>query len=155
LFRNRRRTDWCGGHATGSSAQAPSSNSAILRARSTLQDIGTESITPAQLVALKELAGSCGPLFMRIAMKYRGMGLDRMRRAEQDVRGYIPEEYTFLKRPVIGRRVFVGSAPKAVKAMPEAAKGPWADGGRDGTALRPGYRPGAGSFSLRHRSNWA
>jgi len=45
--------------------------------------------------------------------------------AGTDFRKYILEEYTFLKRPtiIIGDKIFVGSAPKTVKAMLEAAKG--------------------------------
>jgi arsenate reductase len=52
------------------------------------------------------------------------MGLNEMKLTEKDLRKYILEEYTFLKRPtiVIGKQVFVGSAPKTVKAMLAAAE---------------------------------
>jgi arsenate reductase len=91
--------------------------------KATLQEIKTEPITAAQLDELKELAGSYEALFSKIAMKYRSMGLNEMKLTEKDFRKYILEEYTFLKRPtiVIGNQVFVGSAPKTVKAMLEAA----------------------------------
>lgn len=58
-------------------------------------------------------------------MKYRSMGLNEMKLTEQDFRKYIQAEFTFLKRPtiVIGKQVFIGSAPKTVKAMLDAAKG--------------------------------
>jgi arsenate reductase len=87
------------------------------------QEIKTQPITAAQLDELKELAGSYEALFSKIAMKYRSMGLNEMKLTEKDFRKYILEEYTFLKRPaiVIGKQVFVGSAPKTVKAMLEAA----------------------------------
>lgn len=91
--------------------------------RFTLHELKTEPITAAQLDELKELAGSYEALFSRVAMKYRSMGLNEMTLTEKDYRKYILEEYTFLKRPtiVIGKQVFVGSAPKTVKAMVEAA----------------------------------
>jgi arsenate reductase len=93
--------------------------------RFTQQDIKTEPITAKQLDELKELAGSYEALFSKIAMKYRSMGLNEMKLTEKDFRKYILEEYTFLKRPtiVIDQQVFIGSAPKTVKAMLEAAKG--------------------------------
>lgn len=90
-----------------------------------LQDIKTQPITPAQLDELKRLAGSYEALFSRVAMKYRSLGLNTMALTEKDYRKWILKEYTFLKRPtiVIGDQIFIGSAPKAVKAMLEAAKG--------------------------------
>lgn len=88
-----------------------------------LQDIKTQAITPAQLDAMKKLAGSYEALFSRVAMKYRSMGLNEMTLTEKDYRKYILEEYTFLKRPtiIIGDQIFIGSAPKTVKSMLEAA----------------------------------
>jgi arsenate reductase len=91
--------------------------------RFTQQDIKAEPITPAQLEELKKLAGSYEALFSKIAMKYRSMGLNNMDLKEPDYKKFILQEYTFLKRPtiVIGDQVFIGSAPKTVKAMVEAA----------------------------------
>jgi len=91
--------------------------------RFTLQDIKTEPITPAQLDEMKKLAGSYEALFSKIAMKYRSMGLNEMKLTEKDYRKYILEEYTFLKRPtiVIGKEIFIGSAPKVTAAMVGAA----------------------------------
>ena len=87
------------------------------------QDIKAEPITAKQLDELKDLAGSYEALFSKIAMKYRSMGLNEMKLTEKDYRKYILEEYTFLKRPtiIIGDQIFIGSAPKTVKAMMEAA----------------------------------
>ncbi len=86
-----------------------------------LQDIKTEKITPEQLDAMKEKAGSYEALFSRKAIKYRSMGLHERELTEQDYRNLILEEYTFLKRPVIviEDEIFVGNAKKTV----EAAKG--------------------------------
>jgi arsenate reductase len=84
-----------------------------------LQDIKTQPITPAQLDELKKMAGSYEALFSKIAMKYRSMGLNEMKLTEKDYRKYILQEYTFLKRPVVvvGDQLFIGNAPKTVKAM--------------------------------------
>lgn len=91
--------------------------------RFTLREIKSEPITAKELDELKKLAGSYEALFSKIAMKYRSMGLNEMTLTEKDYRKYILEEYTFLKRPtiVIGDKIFIGSAPKTVKAMLEAA----------------------------------
>ena len=88
-----------------------------------LQDIKTQPITAKQLDEMKDLAGSYEALFSKIAMKYRSMGLNEMKLTEKDYRKYILEEYTFLKRPtiVIGKEIFIGSAPKTVKALLVAA----------------------------------
>ena len=90
----------------------------------TLREIKTEPITAKELDAMQKLAGSYEALFSKIAMKYRSMGLNEMKLTEKDYRKYILEEYTFLKRPtvIIGDQIFIGSAPKTVKAMLEALK---------------------------------
>jgi arsenate reductase len=84
----------------------------------TLREIKSEPITAKELDAMQKLAGSYEALFSKNAMKYRSMGLNEMKLTEKDYR-----KYTFLKRPtiVIGDRIFIGSAPKTVKAMLEAA----------------------------------
>lgn len=89
----------------------------------TLREIKSEPITAKELDAMQQLAGSYEALFSKIAMKYRSMGLNTMKLTEKDYRKYILEEYTFLKRPtvIIGKQIFIGSAPKVVKAMVEAA----------------------------------
>ena len=91
--------------------------------RFTLQDIKTEPITAKQLDELKKMAGSYEALFSKVALKYRSLGLNEMTLTEKDFRKYILQEYTFLKRPVIvmDKAIFIGNAPKTVKAMVEAA----------------------------------
>jgi arsenate reductase len=91
--------------------------------RFTLQDIKTEPITAKQLDELKKMAGSYEALFSKVALKYRSLGLNEMTLTEKDYRKYILQEYTFLKRPVIvmDKAIFIGNAPKTVKAMVEAA----------------------------------
>jgi arsenate reductase len=84
-----------------------------------MQDIKTEKITPDQLDALKEKAGSYEALFSRKAMKYRELGLKHRQLGEADYRTLILGDYTFLKRPVvlIGDAIFAGSEKKTVAEL--------------------------------------
>lgn len=84
-----------------------------------LQDIKTEKITPAQLDAMKELAGSYEALFSKRAIRYKELGLKDKNLTEKDFRKYILAEYTFLKRPVIilNNSIFIGSEKKTVEAI--------------------------------------
>ena len=88
-----------------------------------LQDIKTEKITPAQLDAMKEMAGSYEALFSRRALKYKEMGLKDKKLTEKDYRKLILQEYTFLKRPVVinGKKIFIGSEKKTQEALKEGA----------------------------------
>jgi arsenate reductase len=88
----------------------------------TLQDIKTESISPAQLDEMKDLAGSYETLFSRRALKYKEWGLKDQALTEKDYRRLILEEYTFLKRPVVvmGKRIFVGSEKKTIDELKSA-----------------------------------
>ena len=87
-----------------------------------MQDIKTEKITPAQIGEMKKLSGSYESLFSRVALKFRGWGLNNMTLTEKDYRKYILDEYTFLRRPVIivGDKIFIGNAPKNVAAAKAA-----------------------------------
>jgi len=89
-----------------------------------MQDIKTEPITPTQLDEMKSMAGSYEALFSRIALKYRGLGLNKMKLTEADYRNYILKEYTFLKRPVfiVDKNIFIGNSPKNVSAAKQALK---------------------------------
>lgn len=87
-----------------------------------IQDIKEEKITPTQLDELVQLAGSHEKLFSRVAMKYRIMGLDKMKLEEKDYRNYILQEYTFLKRPTIicNNQIFIGSTKNTIEALKKA-----------------------------------
>ena len=86
------------------------------------QDIKTEKITAAQLVEMKKMVGSYEALFSRVALKYRALGLDKMKLGEEDFKKNILEEYTFLKRPVIiiGSKIFVGNSKNNIAAAKAA-----------------------------------
>jgi len=82
------------------------------------QDVKTEKITAEQLKEMKKLAGSYEALFSKIAMKYRALGLDKVKLTEEDFKKYILEEYTFLKRPaiIINNTIFIGNSKSVVAA---------------------------------------
>jgi arsenate reductase (glutaredoxin) len=86
------------------------------------QDIKTEKITAPQLAEMKKMAGSYEALFSRVALKYRALGLDKMKLTEEDYKKYILEEYTFLKRPVIiiKDQIFVGNSKNNIAAAKAA-----------------------------------
>jgi len=87
-----------------------------------LQEIKTESITPAQLEEMASLAGGYEPLFSKRAMLYRQKGLHEKQLSENDYKALILEHYTFLKRPVvlINQHIFIGNSKKVVQAAKEA-----------------------------------
>lgn len=87
-----------------------------------MQDIKTEAITPEQLDAMADLAGSFEALFSQRAMKYKAWGLKDKDLGEQDIRELILKEYTFLKRPVLvlDQQIFVGNSAKVVAATKAA-----------------------------------
>src|SRR4051812_13631155 len=89
-----------------------------------MQDFKTEPNQGSQLDEMKKLAGSYEALFSRIALKFRGWGLNKMTLTEKDYRKYILEEYTFLKRPVLilKDKIFIGNSPKNVEAAKQALK---------------------------------
>jgi arsenate reductase len=86
-----------------------------------LQEIKSTPITSDQLEELARLAGSYEALFSRRAMKYRALNLQDKNLTEEDYKGLILSEYTFLKRPVIveGENIFIGSSKKTVAAALE------------------------------------
>ena len=83
------------------------------------QDIKTEKISASQLSEMKKMAGGYETLFSKVALKYRALGLDKMKLGEDDYKKYILEEYTFLKRPVIiiKDKIFVGNSKNNIAAV--------------------------------------
>lgn len=81
------------------------------------QDIKTEPITVEQLQDMKEKAGSYDALFSKIARKYKAMGLNERKLTENEMKRYILEEYTFLKRPVIliNDKIYIGNSKSTIE----------------------------------------
>jgi len=84
-----------------------------------IQDIKKESISENDLETLKDLSGSYESLFSRRAQKYKSLNLKSLELSEGDIKTYILEEYTFLKRPVIidGESIFIGNSKKNIEAI--------------------------------------
>ena len=80
------------------------------------QDIKTVPITNDQLEEMNSLSGSYESLFSKVARKYRANGLHERDLTEAELKGFILEEYTFLKRPVfiIDGQIFIGNSKKVV-----------------------------------------
>ena len=85
----------------------------------TVRDIKAEPLTPEELDALAQRAGSYEALFSRRAQLYRQRGLADQALTEDDYRQLMLEHYTFLKRPVmvVGEQVFAGSSKSVVEGV--------------------------------------
>lgn len=83
-----------------------------------LQDIKHEPITEEQIDEMIALAGSAEALFSKRARKYKELGLKDKTLNDGDIRAFILEEYTFLKRPVLihDGAIFIGNSAKVVAA---------------------------------------
>jgi arsenate reductase len=90
-----------------------------------LINIKEQNISAEDLDFAAKKLGSYEALFSRKAMKYRELGLASKSLTEQQIRKYILDEYTFLKRPVsiIGDQVFAGITKDAVAGLKEALHG--------------------------------
>ncbi len=73
-------------------------------------DIKSAGISAEGLDFMKELAGSYEALFSKRAIKYKSLGLKDKNLSEAEMRQFIMDEYTFLKRPVRidGSAIFIG-----------------------------------------------
>ena len=87
-----------------------------------LQNIKEEPMTEEQVQEMKKLAGSYEALFSKRSMKYKEWNLKEKNLSEEEMKNYILEEYTFLKRPVFiyGEQIFVGNAKKEIDRLKEA-----------------------------------
>ena len=84
-----------------------------------LREIKSNQITSSELDEMKELAGSYEALFSRRSRQYAAKGLKDKKLSEDDYRGLILEEYTFLKRPVtiLNNEIFIGNSPKEIERL--------------------------------------
>ena len=89
-----------------------------------LQDIKTTPMTAEQVDHMIGLAGSAEALFSKRARKYKELGLKDQNLSDDQIRQFIIDEYTFLKRPVLilEDHIFVGNSKKVVEAAAEALR---------------------------------
>jgi arsenate reductase-like glutaredoxin family protein len=83
-----------------------------------LQDIKTEPITADQIEAMRARTDSYVSLFSKRARLYKELGLKEKSLSDDDLKNYILEHYTFLKRPVVlyNNQIFIGNSKKTVAA---------------------------------------
>jgi len=89
-----------------------------------LQDIKTESMTADQVDHMIGLTGSAEALFSKRARKYKELGLKDQNLSDAQIRQFIIDEYTFLKRPVLvlDDQIFVDKIKKVGKAAADALR---------------------------------
>jgi arsenate reductase len=89
-----------------------------------LQDIKTAPMTADQVDHMIGLAVSAEALFSKRARKYKELGLKNQNLSDAQIRQFIIDEYTFLKRPVLvlDEQIFVGNSKKVVEAAAEALR---------------------------------
>ncbi len=75
-------------------------------------------MTEAQVKGMRALTDSYESLFSKRARLYKELGLKEKSLSEDDIKNYILEHYTFLKRPVIlfDKQIFIGNSKKTVEA---------------------------------------
>ena len=89
-----------------------------------LHEIKSTAITEAELIEMKDLAGSYDALFSRRAQNYKKLGLKDQQLSEDEIKNYIVSDYTFLKRPVVvdGDKIFIGNEKKNLEALGQYLK---------------------------------
>ncbi|WP_282038485.1 arsenate reductase family protein [Saccharicrinis aurantiacus] len=83
------------------------------------QDLKEMPISAIQLDHLSKLTGGYASVFNRQARKYRELSLHTQELTEAQIRRYILNEYTLLKRPIfiVNDQVFVGNSRKVISAL--------------------------------------
>lgn len=83
------------------------------------QDIKFNPINKIQLNELLKKVNSASELLNKRARKYSELGLKNKTLTEDEIKNYILEEYTFLKRPVfiIDNEIFIGNSKKTIEAL--------------------------------------
>lgn len=96
----------------------------ITKERFDLQDIKQTPISEQDLDLAFQKTQSYEALFNKRSRKYAQSGLKEQTLKDEDFRGLILSEYTYLKRPVtfVGNDVFVGNSKKEVERLIEVLK---------------------------------
>lgn len=83
-------------------------------------NVKEESVSRAELEELARGLGGVENLFSKRAMKYRGWGLHEKTLSDEDMYGYMQQEYTFIKRPTLvtgDGKVLAGYSAKQYNAL--------------------------------------
>lgn len=87
-------------------------------------DMKADRLSMETIQALVAGIGGAEALFSKRAMKYRALGLDKKELTPQEMLGYMHEEYTFIKRPVLllsNGKVLAGFSKKQYDALGDAS----------------------------------
>ena len=86
------------------------------------RDIKESPLKDEELDGLKDLAGNYEYLFSKRAMLYRELELAQKDLEEEDLKKYLLQHYTFLKRPVIVHKgvISAGSAKSQIEKILKA-----------------------------------
>jgi arsenate reductase (glutaredoxin) len=84
-----------------------------------LINIKEVNISPQDLEEAAKQLGSFEAVFSKKAQKYRLLKLNERVLSEEEIKNYILEEYTFLKRPVsfINGKVFAGNTKESIESL--------------------------------------
>jgi arsenate reductase (glutaredoxin) len=88
-----------------------------------LHDMKASPLPKDTIEQLAKAVGGVEALFSKRAIKYRQLGLNEKTLTDAEMLGYMAEEYTFIKRPVIlfdSGESFAGFAPKQLEAFLKA-----------------------------------
>ncbi len=74
------------------------------------------------LAKMKAKSGNFESLFSRRARKYQSMGLADQKLSEEDIKGLLLSDYTFLKRPVVlfDELIFIGNSKANIAELNKA-----------------------------------
>lgn len=90
-----------------------------------LQDIKQKNISEEELTKIKKQVGSYEAIFSKVARKYKELNLKDVNLTDEQMKQYILDDYTFLKRPVIlyGNDIFIGNAKATIENAKNIIRG--------------------------------
>jgi len=82
----------------------------------TLVDIKKEMFTTADLAEMHRITGSYEALFSKRSRNFETLGVKYKIKNDADYGHYLPQDYTFLKRPLLlyDEQIFIGNDAKTV-----------------------------------------
>ena len=84
-----------------------------------LVDIKQQPLSSSYLAEMYKLAGSYEELFSKRSQTFIARGLKNQIKTDEDYGFFLPQDYTFLKRPVLvyKEKIFIGNSPKTAQEV--------------------------------------
>lgn len=81
------------------------------------QDIKKKNVSENEMMLFKTQVGTYEALLSKLARNYKALNLKDASLTEEQIKNYILNDYTFLKRPVIlyGNNIFVGNSKATIE----------------------------------------